>query len=87
MAELSLDEIFEEALKELTAARVAYEDDPRDPGRVARLGAARIELEAARKAMREERRRLGLERDPKIDARVDKADAEARGLWQGMPSD
>lgn len=87
MAELSIDDVFEEALKELTAARVAYEDDPRDPDLVARLGAARIKLEEARRAMREERRRLGLERDPKIDKRVDKADADARSLWQGLPSD
>lgn len=87
MADLSLDEVFEEALKELTAARVAYEDDPRDPERIARLGAARIKLEAARIAMREERRRLGLEPDPIIDQRVDKADADARPLWQGLPSD
>jgi len=87
MAELSLDEVFEEALKDLTSARVAYEDDPRDPNLIARLGAARVKLEKARRAMREERRRLGLERDPIIDQRVDKADADARSLWQGLPSD
>jgi hypothetical protein len=87
MADAKLDEIFNAALEELSAARVAYEDDPRNPDHIARLGRARVVLEAARADMRAERIRLGLEPDPELDKLIAKADAEPRPLWQGLPSD
>lgn len=55
---LSLE--FDVALRELASARAAYEDEPRDPQRIAALGAARTLLDEARSAMADERRRLGL---------------------------
>lgn len=52
---------FDAALRSLSQARAAYEDEPRSPDRVAALGAARVRLDEARAAMDDERRRLGLE--------------------------
>lgn len=83
--DLPLDRAFDEALEHLSACRVAWEEDPRDPDRIARLGAARAALEDARVAMNEERVRLGLEprvvRVPDFPLRVDSDGSEG---WQGI---
>jgi len=55
-----LTQEFEAAFGDLAAARIAYEDQPRNPERIAALGAARVRLDEARAAMEDERRRLGL---------------------------
>ncbi len=57
-SELTLE--FDHAFRNLAAARAAYEDQPRDPERIAALGAARVLLDEARTTMEDERRRLGL---------------------------
>ena len=57
-SELTLE--FDTAFRKLAAARGAYEDQPRDPERIAALGAARVLLDEARTTMHDERRRLGL---------------------------
>ena len=49
---------FDAAFRALAAARIAYEDQPRDPAAIAALGAARIRLDEARAAMRPRLARL-----------------------------
>lgn len=56
-----LKQDFDAAFDRLAAARIAYEDQPRDPDRIAALGAARVQLDRARAAMDDERQRLGLD--------------------------
>ncbi len=56
---MKLSQEFDVALRDLSSARAAYEDEPRDPQRIAALGAARTLLDEARSAMDVERRRLG----------------------------
>lgn len=56
-----LTDDFDSAFRELAAARIAYEDEPRDPQRIAALSAARTRLEAARREMHDERTRLGID--------------------------
>lgn len=75
-----LTEEFDAAFRNLTAARRAYEDEPRDPGRIDALGAARTRLDQARSAVAEERVRLGLEPPWRVQpARTD--EAKAPPLW------
>lgn len=57
---ITLSQEFDTALRDLSSARAAYEDEPRNPERIAALGAARKRLDDARSTMDEERRRLGL---------------------------
>ena len=58
--DLPLDAAFDAAFDHLSACRIAYEDDPRDPERFRRLADARAALEDARVRMNGERERLGL---------------------------
>ena len=81
---LALDTAFNQAFEHLSSCRVAYEDDPRDPERFARLGAARIALDDARKEMNEERRRLGLTPRETHIVEGSRTDGESRGDWQGI---
>ena len=75
-----LTDEFDAAFRDLSAARVAYEDQPRDPDVVAALGTARIRLDEARAAMRAERERLGLEEPWRVEpAKV--AGVDAPPLW------
>ncbi|NNC78682.1 MAG: hypothetical protein HKN94_00900 [Acidimicrobiales bacterium] len=83
----SLDVAFDDALKELASSRIAYEEDPRDPQRIERLGRARVKLDESRRAMRTERERLGLEGDVVVDRLIERADLEPMPQWQGLPSD
>lgn len=80
----SLDQAFDSAFAELSECRAAYEDDPRNPERIAALGEARIRLEDARKAMRAERTRLGLELrvTPEVDDMLSRFDAEGIPRWK-----
>jgi hypothetical protein len=57
---ITLSQEFDAALRDLSLARAAYEDEPRHPEQIAVLGAARKRLDDARSAMGEERQRLGL---------------------------
>lgn len=57
-AELSAE--FNVALGHLSAARMAYEDAPRDPALIQALGAARIRLDDARSAIDVERRKMAV---------------------------
>ncbi len=59
--DLPLDGAFDAAFEHLSACRIAYEDDPRDPDRFRQLADARAALEDARVRMNGERERLGLE--------------------------
>lgn len=81
-----LDQAFDEAFEELSDCRVAYEENPRDPERIAALGEARAKLEDARKAMRAERTRLGLEYrvTPEVDDMLARFDGEGMHRWQGI---
>lgn len=51
---------FDAAFGQLSAARLAYEDAPRDPALIAALGAARIRLDDARAAIDHERRKMAV---------------------------
>jgi len=82
-----LDVAFDDALKELASSRIAYEEDPRDPQRIERLGRARVKLDDSRRDMRIERERLGLEGGVAVDRRIERADLEPMPQWQGLPSD
>ena len=79
-----LDAAFDEAFEDLSRCRIEYEDDPRDPERIERLGAARIRLEEARAAMRAERQRLGLELrvTPEVDDLLARFDGDATPRWR-----
>lgn len=57
---IELTQEFDAAFRDLASARAAYEDEPRSPQLIAALGAARIQLDDARSAMDDERRKLGL---------------------------
>lgn len=57
---LPLDDEFDAAFDHLSACRIAYDDDPRDPERFRRLADARAALDDARVRMNAERERLGL---------------------------
>lgn len=59
---------FDAAFSDLAAARLAYEDQPRDPEMIDALGAARTHLDEARSAMHDERLRLGLEEPWRVQA-------------------
>jgi len=84
---MHLDEEFDEAFGHLSACRIAYEDDPRDPARFAQLASARMMLEDSRKAMEDERARLGLE-PPKWAQRnqpnSQTDQLQVRGLWSSI---
>lgn len=81
---LPFDLAFDEAFEQLSQCRVAYEEDPRDPARIAALGAARAQLEEARVQMRAERRRLGLEpREVKLPP-MPRVDSDGFEDWQGI---
>jgi hypothetical protein len=71
---------FDAAFRTLAAARIAYEDQPRDPDTIAALGAARIRLDEARSAMRAERERLGLEEPWRVQAATT-VGVDAPPLW------
>ena len=77
-----LDHAFDMAFSHLSACRIAYEDDPRDPVHIAALGAARGALEDARTAMSDERRRLGFKPRSHRVAKVRKVEGEGPKLWQ-----
>lgn len=80
-----LSEEFDAAFAELSAARIAYEDDPRDPDNVARLGAARDRLEAARKAIDAARVELGERPQSNPDRPFSKVDGgDGLGLWASI---
>lgn len=75
-----LTEEFDAAFRNLAAARLAYEDQPREPGLIDALGAARTRLDHARSAVAEERVRLGLEPPWRVEpARTD--GVKAPPLW------
>ena len=81
-SELSAE--FDAAFAELAAARIAYEDDPRDPDRIARLGAARDRLEAARTAIDAVRAEMGEVSSENPERPFSKVDGEGMGLWQSI---
>lgn len=84
---LPFDQAFDDAFAHLSECRVAYEEDPRDPKRIAALGAARVALDEARVHMRAERRRLGLEpREVKLPP-MPKVDSDGLDDWQGIYQD
>ncbi len=84
---LPFDAAFDSAFAHLSACRVAYEDDPRDPARFAALGAAREALEEARVRMNTERERLGLQPRKVHIPPAPHADSDGREDWQGTYGD
>lgn len=71
---------FDAALRSLSQARIADEDEPRHPDRVTALGAARVRLDEPRAAMDDERSRLGLDAPWRVvPAPVDQV--EVPPLW------
>ena len=79
--ESRFSEEFEAAFSELSAARIAWEDDPRDAALIARLGAARIRLEEARTAMKDVLGTIHYE-DPNVHRPFAKIEGEPMKLWQ-----
>jgi len=80
--ESALDREFDVAFTHLSECRIAYEDDPRNPENIAALGAARIHLEDARKAMNAERVRLGLQPRRVPTPRAARIEGEPLRTWQ-----
>ncbi len=84
---MHLDDKFDEAFGHLSACRIAYEDDPRDPALFTQLASARIALEDSRKAMEGERARLGLEPPKWAQRNQPKSEGDqlqVRGLWSSI---
>jgi len=79
---MPFDEAFDAAFAHLAQCRLAYEKNPRDPSRLAALGAARAALEDARVDMNIERERLGLApRQVKLPP-MPHVDSVGREAWQ-----
>lgn len=72
---------FDVAFDRLAVARLAYEDQPRDPDRIAALGAARAHLDQSRAAMDDERQRMRLMPPWRVTATPAAAAVNPPPLW------
>lgn len=80
---LPFDAAFDAAFEHLMTCRAEYEANPRDESAFAALGEARANLEDARTAMNEERRRLGLTpRQVHVPPPL-LVDSDGQAEWQG----